>query len=44
MDKELKQELSWIVENLATIAKNQTLIYAELQKIEQQAKIEEKAG
>lgn len=34
MDKELKQELDWMNENLNTIAKNQAILYAELKDIE----------
>lgn len=34
MDKELKQQLEWMNENLNTIAMNQAMMYAELKKIE----------
>lgn len=34
MDKELKQQLEWMNENLNTIAKNQALLYIELKELE----------
>jgi hypothetical protein len=41
MCEELKQQLDWINSNLNAIAKNQSMMYAELQKIEQNMKPEE---
>lgn len=38
MDNELKQQLDWINSNLNAIVKNQSMLYAELHKIEQSMK------
>ena len=34
MDKELKQELEWINENLKLVVRNQTVLYCKMRKIE----------
>ncbi len=41
MDKELKQELEWINENLKSVMSNQTAMYQEITKIEKKQKKEE---
>jgi hypothetical protein len=43
MDKELKQELEWLNENLQAAVKNQAMIYCELKEIEDKIKQEPKA-
>ena len=41
MDKELKQELEWMNENLKLVVSNQTAMYQEITKIEKKQKKEE---
>lgn len=43
MDKDLKQYLEWLNDNLQAAVKNQAMIYCELKKIEDKIKQEAKA-
>lgn len=42
MDKELKQELEWINENLKAMVTNENMMYSRLKDIETELKKEEK--
>ena len=38
MDKELKQELKWLNDNLQAAVKNQAMLYCKLEKMEEEIK------